>query len=97
MIHYFKFPYERLSVLGPLLAMALWFAGARFPGAVLMLCVGAGALGVFWDELTSYAGRRQRISALWHVPWGIVRPGLWIFLASHIPILVAGLVMVFLV
>jgi len=92
-MHYFRYPYERLSVLGPILALALWFAGLRFLGAVLMLGVGAGALGILWDELTSYAGRRQRVSALWNIPWGIVRKGLWVFLATHLPIFVGGLVM----
>ena len=95
-MHYFKYPYERLSILGPLLALVLWLLGAHFWGAALMFAVGAGALGIFWDELTSYAGRRQRISALWHIPWGVVRRGLWLFLASHLPILAAGLAMIYL-
>ena len=93
MMHYFKYPYERLSLLGPALAIALWFAGCQFLAALLMFGVGAGALGIFWDELTSYAGRRQRISALWHVPWRIVRKGLWVFLLTHLPIFMGGVAM----
>lgn len=96
MMHYFRHPLERLSILGPGLALLLWLAGARFAGAVVIFGVGAGALGIFWDELTSYAGRRQRISALWHIPWYAVRKGLWVFLVTHLPIFIAGLVMVLL-
>jgi len=96
MMHYFKYPYERLSFLGPLASVILWLFGAQHIAAILMFAVGAGALGIFFDELSSYAGRRQRISAFWHVPWGVVRKGLWVFLATHVPIFVAGIVMIYL-
>ena len=94
-MHYFKHPLERLSLLGPLASLILWFLGAHHIAAILMLGVGAGALGIFFDELSSYAGRRQRISAFWHIPWGVVRRGLWVFLATHLPIFACGLAMVY--
>jgi len=93
--HHFRHLEDRLSLWGPLASIILWFLGAQHVASLLMVGVGAGAMGVFFDELTSYAGRRQRISALWHIPWGVVRKGLWVFLATHLPILVGGIVMVY--
>ena len=95
-MHLFRHLEDRLSLWGPLTSAYLWFLGAHHIAAILMFAVGAGALGIFFDELSSYAGRRQRISAFWHVPWGVVRKGLWVFLATHVPIFVAGIVMIYL-
>ncbi len=77
------------GILG-FVATLMLMMGRRAAAAVLFISAGSGGIGIFWDRWSRDSGEHARLTALFS--GSAPTPDQFVLLATHVPLLVVGLI-----